>query len=66
VLINAEDARQYTYLRNLKKKTLLGYRAEVIFKPFSHWKFKQIPKNGFGRKNRLSTQFLHIAKFRKF
>ncbi len=34
---------------------------------FCCWKFKQIAKlNGFGRKNQLSPQCVHLAKFRNF
>jgi hypothetical protein len=33
---------------------------------FCYCKFKQIAKFGFGRKNQLSPQCVHIAKFRSF
>ncbi len=33
---------------------------------FFFWKFKQIAKIRFGRKNQLSPQCLHIAKFKNF
>ncbi len=37
-----------------------------IFSGFCCWKFKQSSKNGFGRKNQLSPQCVHIAKFINF
>jgi hypothetical protein len=33
---------------------------------FCCWKFKQIAKIGFGRKNQLSPQSVHIVEFAKF
>jgi hypothetical protein len=37
-----------------------------VLSGFCYWKFKQIVKIGFGKKNKLSPQCIHIAKFRNF
>jgi hypothetical protein len=71
VLVYAEDPRQYTYLRNLekkkkKKKTLLSYRAEVIFKPFSHWKFKEITKKWVWKEKSVKHSIFAHCQISKF
>ncbi len=39
---------------------------KILSFEFCCWKFKQIGKIGFGRKNQLSPQHVHCAKFRNF
>jgi hypothetical protein len=43
----------------------LRCRRYWFFSDFFCWKFKQITKFGFGRKNQLNPQFVDMIKFRK-
>ncbi len=62
-------------LKEINKSDLIDFISQFseqrlekycFLNEFCCWKFKQIAKIGFGRKNQVSPQCVHIAELKKF